>query len=100
MGDVVKQLYRNGGIKSVYRGTVLTLARDIPASGMYFGFYEIVKDQLTPAGSTGLSTGATLVAGGLAGMANWAVAIPPDTLKTRFQTDTVGKYGGTLDVYR
>ena len=100
MGDVAKQLWREGGIRSLYRGTVLTLARDVPASGCYFGFYEFVKDQLTPAGATGLSTGGVLIAGGCAGMANWAVAIPPDTLKTRFQSDTTGKYLGTMDVYR
>ena len=28
----------------------------------------------------------TLLAGGLAGIANWIVAIPPDVLKSRFQT--------------
>ena len=47
-----------------------------------------------------MSTGAVLLAGGMAGMANWAVAIPPDTLKTRFQTDVTGQYKGVADVYR
>ena len=91
---------QQGGLRSLYRGTILTLARDVPASGCYFGMYEFVKDMLTPEGSTGLSTMGVLIAGGSAGMANWCVAIPPDTLKTRFQTDTTGKYGGTMDVYR
>jgi len=100
MGDCGKQLWREGGIRSLYRGTILTLARDVPASGCYFGMYEFIKDQLTPEGSTGLSTMGVLIAGGSAGMANWCVAIPPDTLKTRFQTDTAGKYAGTMDVYR
>ena len=100
MGDCAKQLMADGGIRNLYRGTLLTLARDVPASGCYFGFYEFIKDQLTPAGQEGLSTAGVLVAGGCAGMANWAVAIPPDTLKTRFQTDTTGKYKGVVDVYR
>lgn len=100
MGDCAKQLYRQGGISNVYKGTVLTLMRDVPASGCYFGIYELLKDQLTPAGSTQMSTGAVLLAGGMAGMANWAVAIPPDTLKTRFQTDVNGQYKGVADVYR
>lgn len=55
---------------------------------------------MTPEGSTQMSTGAVLFAGGAAGMANWAVAIPPDTLKTRFQTDVTGQYKGVADVYR
>ena len=121
MGDCAKQLWRQGGITNVYKGTVLTLMRDVPASGCYFGIYEflkvifdnhvdqeyvetiyffIIQDQLTPEGSTQMSTGAVLFAGGAAGMANWAVAIPPDTLKTRFQTDVTGQYKGVADVYR
>jgi len=100
MGDCAKQLFREGGIKNVYKGTVLTLMRDVPASGCYFGIYEVLKDQLTPAGSTQMSLRAVLLAGGMAGMANWAVAIPPDTLKTRFQTDVTGQYKGVGDVYR
>ena len=115
MGDCAKQLYRQGGISNVYKGTVLTLMRDVPASGCYFGIYELLKvrsiftiictsiciqDQLTPEGSDKMSTGAILFAGGAAGMANWAVAIPPDTLKTRFQTDVTGQYKGVADVYR
>lgn len=33
-----------------------------------------------------LSVPRILVAGGVAGIFNWAVAIPPDVLKSRFQT--------------
>ncbi|XP_032690070.1 congested-like trachea protein isoform X2 [Odontomachus brunneus] len=32
--DCAKQLYREGGIKSIYKGTCATLLRDIPASGI------------------------------------------------------------------
>ncbi|XP_069393403.1 protein kinase, cAMP-dependent, regulatory, type II, alpha, B [Paralichthys olivaceus] len=48
--DCVKQLYREFGIRGVYKGTVLTLMRDVPASGMYFMSYEWLKNLLTPAG--------------------------------------------------
>ena len=43
MGDCAKQLFREGGIRNVYKGTVLTLMRDVPASGCYFGIYEVLK---------------------------------------------------------
>ena len=33
-----------------------------------------------------LGVGRTLLAGGLAGVANWLVAVPPDVLKSRYQT--------------
>ncbi|NXF56351.1 MCAT protein, partial [Oceanites oceanicus] len=48
--DCAKQLYREAGIRGVYKGTVLTLMRDVPASGMYFMTYEWLKNILTPEG--------------------------------------------------
>ena len=50
--------------------------------------------------TTQLSPLAVLTAGGLAGVANWTVAIPPDVLKSRFQSAPDGTYKGIMDVYR
>ena len=44
---VVKQIWKEGGISSLYRGTGATLMRDIPGSMAYFGAYEAVKKMLT-----------------------------------------------------
>ncbi|XP_066989590.1 mitochondrial carnitine/acylcarnitine carrier protein-like isoform X2 [Macrobrachium rosenbergii] len=91
--DVVKVLYREGGIRSIYKGTCATLLRDVPASGMYFMTYEWLKRALAPEGKAGdLSPLRVIVAGGLAGMFNWLVAIGPDVLKSRLQTAPEGKY--------
>ncbi|GFN77437.1 mitochondrial carnitine/acylcarnitine carrier protein [Plakobranchus ocellatus] len=101
--DVAKQLYREGGIRSVYRGTGATLLRDMPASGMYFMTYEWLQRLLTPAGKdrSDMSVGRTIFAGGMAGIFNWAVAIPPDVLKSRLQTAPEGMYpNGARDVVR
>jgi len=49
---------------------------------------------------TKLSVGSTLVAGGLAGMCNWIVAIPMDVVKSRLQAAPEGYYSGTLDVLK
>lgn len=38
----------------------------------------MTKRFLTPAGSTDLNLGAVILAGGTAGVAMWAIAIPPD----------------------
>nr|AKN21591.1 slc25a-23 [Schmidtea mediterranea] len=101
--DVVKQLYKEGGIRSIYKGTAATLLRDIPATGTYFMSYEWLKESLTPEGGdkAHLSAGRTLIAGGFAGMCNWLVCIPPDTLKSRLQTAPEGKYpNGLRSVFR
>ena len=85
--DVVRQLYKEGGLRSIFKGTGGTLARDGPGSAAYFAAYEIAKRSLTPAGSdpNDLNIVTTITAGGLAGMANWALAIPPDVVKSRYQ---------------
>lgn len=44
----------------------------------YFAAYEVTKKFLTPAGSSDLNLGAVILAGGTAGVAMWAIAIPPD----------------------
>ena len=46
----------------------------------YFAAYEVTKKALTPAGASPseLNLGAIILAGGTAGIAMWALAIPPD----------------------
>jgi len=100
--DVVKGLYKEGGIRSIFRGTGATLARDGPGSAAYFVGYELTKKALTPAGSSSsdLNLGAIIVAGGTAGVAMWSIAIPPDVLKSRIQSAPTGTYSGFLDCAR
>ena len=65
--EFILYVYYNfiGGIRSVYKGSILTLCRDIPASGAYFAGYEGIKRLMTPAGQdpSKLSVGSILVAG-------------------------------------
>ncbi|CAD5221926.1 unnamed protein product [Bursaphelenchus okinawaensis] len=99
--DVVKQLYKEGGIKSIYRGTAATLMRDVPASAAYLSVYEYLKNLFAGEGNRDkLSPTATLLAGGFAGIANWSVCIPADVLKSRLQTAPEGKYKGIRDVFK
>ena len=102
--DCAKKLYCAGGIQSLYRGIVLTLARGILFNGMYFASYEGIKQALiTPSEKEVFHFGeveSTLIAGGIAGLLGWTAAICPDVLKSRFQTAPTGKYNGTVDVFR
>lgn len=89
--DCARQLYKEGGMRSIYKGTCATLLRDVPASGMYFMTYETLKRKLSPEnGETGPMR--TMLAGGLAGIANWIVGMPMDVLKSRLQTAPEGTY--------
>jgi len=100
--DVIRVLYKEGGLRSLFRGTGATLARDGPGSAAYFAAYEVTKKALTPAGSSpsDLNLGAVIFAGGMAGVAMWSIAIPPDTIKSRIQTAPTGTYSGFLDCIR
>lgn len=99
--DVARSLYREGGMRSIYKGTIATLLRDVPASAAYFGGYEILQRWLSKDGDRSkLSLTNTIFCGGMAGIFNWMVAIPPDVLKSRLQTAPEGKYTGVLDVFR
>lgn len=100
--DVVRQLYKEGGIRSVFRGSVMTLARDGPGSAAYFASYEYIKRSLTPKDERGNVTGelslpAVLTAGGAAGIAMWIPVFPVDTIKSRLQSAS-GRptIGGTI----
>ena len=46
----------------------------------YFAAYEVTKKALTPAGAdpSQLNLGPIIFAGGMAGVAMWSIAIPPD----------------------
>ncbi|KIW80795.1 hypothetical protein Z517_07412 [Fonsecaea pedrosoi CBS 271.37] len=105
--DVVRQLYKEGGIRSVFRGSAMTLARDGPGSAAYFAVYEYVKRNLSPKDADGNATGelsltAVMTAGGCAGVAMWIPVFPVDTIKSRIQTaegkPTIG--GVVSQVYR
>jgi solute carrier family 25 carnitine/acylcarnitine transporter 20/29 len=99
--DAVQKLWRSGGLTSLYRGFWITLARDVPAWSIYFVTFSAAKRVLSSSdavldGSVPLSPGASLVAGGLAGAATWAVGMPMDTIKTAFQTNDSASYRTTF----
>ncbi|EXJ80617.1 solute carrier family 25, member 46 [Capronia epimyces CBS 606.96] len=105
--DVVRQLYKEGGIRSVFRGSAMTLARDGPGSAAYFAVYEYVKRGLSPKDKDGNATGelslpAVMTAGGAAGVAMWIPVFPIDTIKSRLQSaEGRPTIGGTISgVYR
>lgn len=88
--DVVRQLYKEGGIRSVFKGSAMTLARDGPGSAAYFATYETIKRSMTPKDENGipqaLSLTAIMAAGASAGVAMWIPVFPVDTIKSRLQS--------------
>jgi solute carrier family 25 (mitochondrial carnitine/acylcarnitine transporter), member 20/29 len=96
-GKAVSTVYRNGGISSLMRGTLLTVVRDVPGNAAYFATYEGCKRLFARmsndyGGRSVPPISSTILAGGLAGVANWIVAIPFDVVKSRWQSSEPGRY--------
>lgn len=93
-------ILREEGPAGLFKGTALTLLRDIPGSVAYYTTYELVKEKLKntmPKRSDGSASPlAIMTAGGLSGVTNWLVAVPPDVLKSRFQSAPTGTYPGGI----
>lgn len=113
--DCAFKLYRDGGLRSLYRGTIATLCRDVPAGGAYFVTYELLQRHLqhhSPSTTDDrrhssqpqeheLGVWRTLFAGGMSGIVFWSFALPADVIKSRLQTAPVNQYpNGMRDVVR
>ncbi|CAH6722068.1 mitochondrial carnitine carrier [[Candida] jaroonii] len=85
MGAVIGEMYRTGGIRSIFKGSVATLARDGPGSALYFATYEYLKAKLTVPGQD-MSLLSISIAGGFAGVAMWLGVFPIDTIKSTQQS--------------
>ena len=103
MMSFAKEIYKESGIRGIFKGTCATLLREIPGSALYFGSYEYSKKELCRLRNIDPSEappGVALISGGLAGWTMWGTMIPVDVLKSRFQTSPEGMYKGLGDVYR
>ena len=102
--DCAKQLYRTGGLRSIYRGIGITILRDSPGNAAYFGTNQLMKNTFASVlgyeDTSKLPIPLILLAGGFSGVTNWIVAIPFDVVKSRLQTAPEGMYSGALDVMK
>lgn len=106
MINAIKRIIASGGVKSLFKGSVATLARDGPGSALYFATYEIAKKELTKltgAKEGELSLLAVSTAGGLSGMSMWLAVFPIDTIKTRLTnsvTESISMKEAVSQIYK
>jgi len=82
--DCLSYIFKTEGMAGIFRGSLLTLARDIPAFCSYFATYELLRSVFKSEDGR-MSLGATAVIGGLSGVVGWGVEIPFDNIKNRHQ---------------
>ncbi len=95
--DCVRQIWKAEGIRGIFRGLNITIAREIPAFGLYFASYEAMtrrKDPTQPLGAFHM-----LMAGGGAGVVSWLFTYPIDFLKSRLQVEYVHNESKTFIVH-
>jgi solute carrier family 25 carnitine/acylcarnitine transporter 20/29 len=97
--DLITGLYREGGIRSIFRGSGITCARDGVGAGCSFAVYEYLKKTWTPRGENSPGLLVTICAGGFAGCANWTAALPLDVVKSKIQIAPQG-HSGAVQVAR
>ncbi|XP_063680237.1 mitochondrial carnitine/acylcarnitine carrier protein-like [Bolinopsis microptera] len=90
--DVISKTYREGGFRTLGKGTLVTGLRDVPGSGLFFVLYEYLISKY------GESPTSITMAGGVAGVLMWFVGVPPDVIKTLYQTAPHGKYKSSLQI--
>jgi len=94
------EIWKTEGARGFYRGATSMLIRDIPGYVVYFVPFEFFSRMLAPEGRecTYFETARNaVVAGGLSGSISWGLMHPIDTIKSRLQADSSGKYKGFVD---
>lgn len=84
--DCLRHVLKTEGPRGVFKGTLVTYARDMPSFAAYFAVYEFLRNAYFFDPETGIvSISGTLIAGAAAGIAGWTMAIPADVVKNRHQ---------------
>ena len=92
MADIVKESIKFNGIKGPFQGLGGTLLRNIPANSIYFGSFEVFKNQAAQyynCKTSDLSMLSLFTMGGLAGSLYWACFFPCDVIKSTQQSDAI-----------
>ncbi|ETN46217.1 uncharacterized protein HMPREF1541_00401 [Cyphellophora europaea CBS 101466] len=101
---VFREVVREGGVRALFRGGVVTSVRDAVGYGWYFWSYELCKRFLvgrrSPDWWEDLRGWEVLLAGGIAGVVTWGSVYPADAVKTRVQTQLGPERKGVWRVVR
>ena len=90
--DLVKRVHSEYGIRGIFKGQGITLWREAPGFGVYFGIYEYMikkKMQQNNVPRSQISTGHQLMYGALSGYGLWLAVYPFDIIKSKIQGDSL-----------
>lgn len=93
-------IWKDKGIRGLFKGNWLTMAREVPQYAIYFYTFTRIQSGIASRRQTDLENlrvHENAVAGGITGVVTW-LWYPVDVIKTRFQDDGASqKYTGIWD---
>ncbi|PWA73708.1 Calcium-binding EF-hand [Artemisia annua] len=89
--SAVKNIWKEGGVLSFFRGNGLNVVKVAPESAIKFYTYEMLKNFIGGDGKEDIGTSGRLLAGGMAGAVAQTAIYPMDLVKTRLQTFVSGQ---------
>ncbi|XP_062020359.1 mitochondrial carrier protein CoAc1 [Rosa rugosa] len=92
IGDVLSSVYKEGGLRGLYRGVGPTLTGILPYAGLKFYIYEKLKSHVPEEYEK--SIGMRLSCGALAGLVGQTFTYPLDVVRRQMQVENLQPSGG------
>lgn len=102
---LIRNIYKNYGISGIYKGQMITLAREFWGYGIYFATYEALIQRtmgLEGKKRSEIQGWKQCLFGALSGYCLWTVIYPIDVIKSKLQTDNLEKrnFSSSIDCFR
>mmetsp|Transcript_34798 Transcript_34798/g.55961 ORF Transcript_34798/g.55961 Transcript_34798/m.55961 type:complete len:458 (-) Transcript_34798:204-1577(-) len=98
IGQVIKEVYAEGGLAAFWRGNGANVIKIMPESAAKFYCYEYLKQQII-ADPADVKIHERLLSGSLAGMMAQTVIYPMEVVKTRMAISAPGTYSGIIGCF-
>ncbi|XP_010520757.1 PREDICTED: mitochondrial uncoupling protein 4 [Tarenaya hassleriana] len=97
VGDAIVRMTKQEGVRSLWRGSALTVNRAMIVTAAQLASYDQIKEAILEKGLMGDGLGTHVAASFAAGFVAAVASNPVDVVKTRVMNSAAGAYGGAWD---